>query len=247
MMGQLFGVDPASSTGLVSKEEQLAATVAPIGPMVAIGRPGERLPKPGAVRAYAGDEEWREVVDNWLSISRLVILRAGATEGLWWEIKRAFTVVGPDKIVIFMLGLKRTAYESFAKRVRTELGIELPDFNDVRSGRRASGFFEFVHDWRKPRFLPLRAPYWRTSPWKPMQRLFHQALRPVFLRLGVSWRPSPISAMRIMALGTLGFVFLCFFFVLAIDPNNLGAPPVWTSLGALVFTAWWAPRRGVRG
>ena len=36
-----------TATGVFSKENQLAEAVAPIGPMVAIGRPGERLPQPG--------------------------------------------------------------------------------------------------------------------------------------------------------------------------------------------------------
>ena len=38
-------------------EEQLADVVRPLGDLVAIGRPGEGLPEPGAARMYASDEE----------------------------------------------------------------------------------------------------------------------------------------------------------------------------------------------
>jgi len=52
--------------GFASNEEQLAQAVAPLGPLLAIGQPGERLPKPGAIRVYASDTEWRDVVTHWL-------------------------------------------------------------------------------------------------------------------------------------------------------------------------------------
>jgi hypothetical protein len=45
-----------------TEEEQLADVLRPFGELVAIGRPGESLPTPGAARIYTSDEEWRDVV-----------------------------------------------------------------------------------------------------------------------------------------------------------------------------------------
>jgi hypothetical protein len=48
--------------GLQSEEEQLAEVLQPFGGLIAIGRPGESLPTPGAARIYTSDEEWKDVV-----------------------------------------------------------------------------------------------------------------------------------------------------------------------------------------
>lgn len=184
--------------GLKSAEEQLSEAVAPIGPLVAIGRPGEKLPKPGAARAYADDQEWRAVVDKWLSVARLVILRPGNTMGLWWEMERAVRTVPPDRFLLLMHDLKPSAYASFAERVQADLGIELPRFPRVPRWLRLSTFLEFDANWRAS-VLPLRSPYWRTGPRKPMVHAFHYALRPVFEKLGIDWQPSPISIAKVIS------------------------------------------------
>jgi hypothetical protein len=45
-----------------TEEEQLADVLRLSGELVAIGRPGESLPTPGAARIYVSDEEWKNVV-----------------------------------------------------------------------------------------------------------------------------------------------------------------------------------------
>ena len=45
------------ASGFTTEEEQLADVLRPLGEMVAIGRPGELLPTPGAARTYATDSE----------------------------------------------------------------------------------------------------------------------------------------------------------------------------------------------
>jgi hypothetical protein len=180
---------------LTTVEDHLASAVAPIGPVMAIGRPGEPLPLPGAMRTYASDDEWQEVVDKWLSMARLVILWAGDTEGLWWETQRVVATVSPHKVLFFSFGMDQSRYESLAGRMSTAFGIQLPSFNEVQKWRSVSGFFEFENDWT-PRFLALRAPYLRSRLFSPMQAFFHYTLRPVFDKLGVGWRPLPVAVMK---------------------------------------------------
>lgn len=239
--------NPLTATGVFSKEDQLAEAVAPIGPMVAIGRPGERLPKPGAIRTYASDKEWQDVVEEWLSTAGLVVLRAGATEAVGGEISHAVATLTPERFLILMLGMKQREYDAFAQRMRAEVAIELPEFNEVRNGRKVSGLFAFGDRW-EPRHLPLKARFWRTSPWKPLQRLFHQALQPIYQRFGVDWRPAPISVARIVVLAALLPFGSMLLLILALDARTaLTTPSVWFMFLEVGLLALVGLRGGVRG
>ncbi len=237
--------NPLTATGVFSKEDQLAEAVAPIGPMVAIGRPGERLPKPGAIRTYASDKEWQDVVEEWLSTAGLVVLRAGATEAVGGEISHAVATLTPERFLILMLGMKQREYDAFAQRMRAEVAIELPEFNEVRNGRKVSGLFAFGDRW-EPRHLPLKARFWRTSPWKPLQRLFHQALQPIYQRFGVDWRPAPISVARIVVLAALLPFGSMLLLILALDART-ATTSGWAMFLEVGLLALVGLRGGVRG
>jgi hypothetical protein len=204
LAGQVFTavLTPRMLSGFASEEEQLAQAVAPIGPLVAIGQPGERLPKPGAVRAYATDAEWKGVVQHWLASARLIILRPGTTQGVWWEMERAISMARPERFLLFLVRATRAEYESLAGSLRDRFTLSLPPFDAIQRGRQISGFFQFDDDWRAS-FLPLKAPFWRVSSYKPTRTLVHNALHPVFQTLGVAWQPSPISSAKIAAIGLL--------------------------------------------
>jgi hypothetical protein len=60
-----------------TEQEQLRDVLRPIGDLVAIGKPGEDLPTPGAARIYVSDEEWKEEVKRRMRAARLVVIRAG--------------------------------------------------------------------------------------------------------------------------------------------------------------------------
>jgi len=44
--------------GTMTEEEQLAEALRDVGPFVAVGKPGEKLPQLGAARMYLQDSEW---------------------------------------------------------------------------------------------------------------------------------------------------------------------------------------------
>lgn len=73
--------------GMQTEEEQLAEVMDQVGPFLAVGKPGESLPEVGAARIYVGDDEWQHRVSELMSQARLVVLRAGETANLWWEVK----------------------------------------------------------------------------------------------------------------------------------------------------------------
>jgi len=179
-----------------------------LGELVAIGRPGENLPTPGAARIYVSDEEWKNVVNRQMQATRLVVIRAGIGENVLWELTQAVRAVEPQKLLILVLEMKAEDYESFRTKASAILGVSLPEqaiprrFGRVFGFRRVSGFINFAADW-KPSFLVLKGPYFRSGSFK---RLAKYALRPVFESLGLEWRAPPISVGQIA--GVIPFVIL---------------------------------------
>lgn len=101
------------TSGWLTDEEQLGEVLRPFGDLVAIGKPGETLPTPGAARLYASDAEWKKVVIDQMQTARLVVIRAGTSEGLLWELKQAVQVMNPEKLLILILKMRKKHYEAF--------------------------------------------------------------------------------------------------------------------------------------
>jgi hypothetical protein len=197
---------------LETQEEQLADVLRPIGDLVAIGRPGEALPTPGAARIYASDEEWKAVVKRQMQAARLVIIRAGGRENLLWELKQAVETLNPRNLLILVLSMKAKDYESFRKQVNPVLSVPLPEGATLGQPKRVSGFIGFGADW-KPSVFPIGVPYFRSDFYKPYRQLFKFALRPVFESFGLEWQSPPnvfwlnvIGNLLGLLLGILGFL-----------------------------------------
>jgi hypothetical protein len=103
------------TSGWKTEEEQLGEVLQPFGDLVAIGKPGETLPTPGAARLYASDADWKKVVTDQMQSARLVVIRAGTSAGLLWEFKEVVQVVNPKKLLIIILNMRKKDYEAFRK------------------------------------------------------------------------------------------------------------------------------------
>ena len=108
-------------------EEQFATGLRAVGPLVAIGQPGERVAAGGAARLYVGDDEWKDVVQRLMADASLIVTEAGTGEYLWWEIGQVSEHY-PDKHVISFRGMAddRAAYDEFRLRFLYERGVFLP-------------------------------------------------------------------------------------------------------------------------
>jgi hypothetical protein len=87
---------------LARLEEAIADRLRLFGPLVAIGSPGEALPTLGAARSYHSDMEWRWAVGGLMREALLIVMVAGLTAGLRWEIE---AIVGDghlSKLLILM-------------------------------------------------------------------------------------------------------------------------------------------------
>jgi len=67
-------------------EETIGEELTRAGPFVAIGKPGERLPQIGAHRRYVADSQWQELVKSYIACSQSIILIAGKTMWVQWEL-----------------------------------------------------------------------------------------------------------------------------------------------------------------
>jgi hypothetical protein len=177
-------------SGLESEEEQLAEVLRPFGELIAIGRPGESLPTPGAARIYTSDEEWKDVVKHQIKAAQLVVIRAATGENVFWELTQAVKILNPQKLLILLLNMKVRDYESFRTKANSILDVPLPESTGLRKYRHVSGFIGFDADW-KPSFFALRAPFFRGGSFK---RLCKYALKPVFENFGLEWQAPPMSA-----------------------------------------------------
>ncbi|MGH4033901.1 ABC transporter substrate-binding protein [Actinomycetota bacterium Odt1-20B] len=108
-----------------SEEEQLAAALRDLGPLVAVGEPGERLPYVGASRLYLPLDDWQDTVRDMMLNARLVVLALGTGPGTLWELVEAMRILPPERLVL-LVPMEHAAYDDFRAIARRELSI-LPD------------------------------------------------------------------------------------------------------------------------
>jgi hypothetical protein len=70
------------------------------GPVVCIGKPGEPLPPLGFARESVSSEEWRLTASRWIDEARIVLVVAGPTAGLAWEMNTLAASRGLERVVV---------------------------------------------------------------------------------------------------------------------------------------------------
>ena len=154
-------------------EETLVEALQEAGPVVAIGRPGERLPELGARRFYFSDDRWQAVARDRISKSRLVVLRVGQTGGLWWEVQTAVAQARAERL-LFVVPDHRTSYGAFRDRFNAEFAprCELPALKLSDSSWSLAGFVQFDGDWT-PGYVRFRASSPRSMK-KSLRTVIHR-------------------------------------------------------------------------
>jgi TM2 domain-containing membrane protein YozV len=105
-------------------EQILAAILSPIGPFVAIGRPAEDVPELGAARMYFPNDQWREQICAFMERARLVVIRLGTTDNIWWEVEHAIRTVDPARLILVVVE-SRKKQENLLRRLGELLGKPL--------------------------------------------------------------------------------------------------------------------------
>jgi hypothetical protein len=83
-------------------EEVAVSALRPLGAAIAIGQPGERLPKLGAIRAYYPDDAWQAAVLEWMRRAQLIVLVGGASRWTLWELRQVVDLGYHGKMVLVL-------------------------------------------------------------------------------------------------------------------------------------------------
>ena len=222
-----------------SPEQELAEILNRIGPMIAIGKPGEPLPELGAARLYVADADWKAKVTDMMGRSRLVIIRTGSTPNLEWEIEQTMTHV-PRRQILFVSFAYAKKTAGFDRYFEERFGRVLPSgnrravtplwMNLMSRGKHATGKIIYFDEALHPREEPIRL----TLSWmglalglmRPYRDSIQTAMKHVFSSLGLPWvtRNSQTTAVFLAMFGGMfglhhfylgdrrrGFKYLAFF------------------------------------
>lgn len=122
------------ATGAWSLEQIVVEAGSLLGPVVAIGRPGEGLPPLGAARDYVTDEEWQQHAHGWMEQATAIFFAVGETEGLAWEAARIARLRALRKCVLM---IPPTDSDEIRRRWNTfmsRLGRVAPELHTSLSG-----------------------------------------------------------------------------------------------------------------
>lgn len=144
-------VDDWADLTVHPREEQLAAALAVVGPVIAVGRPGEPLPLLGAARFYLPLDDWQGTVGRLMDLSQLIVLRLGHGEGLRWEIERARATQPPEKLILLVPAGRSELAARFNEDLPTPL---LPE--EVATGKYWVGAVVVFDRYWMPRALPVQ-------------------------------------------------------------------------------------------
>jgi hypothetical protein len=190
---EAFSVAKDSAIGALTEEEDLTEVLKPFGDLVAIGRPGESLPTPGAAKLYVSHEDWQPTVIGKMKTAKLVVIWVGNTPGVLWEMRKAREILRPCQLLLLIM-MSSKVYDAFLNEAGQALGVSLPKRESLKKRGSIRGFFRFSADWT-PDFLPLKAPRLRHDG--HFRTLFKYALKPVFEDYGVKWVEPPIRKMTV--------------------------------------------------
>lgn len=103
----------------LTQEESLVRRFGAIGRVIAIGRPGEDLPLPGATRGYLPLDDWQDVVSELIRSAHVVALSAGTGPGTVWEFTEAVRLLDLRRLVLLVYCNPET-YDEFREAVRVK-------------------------------------------------------------------------------------------------------------------------------
>jgi hypothetical protein len=81
-------------------EELLAEELWAIGPVLAIGKPGEALPLLGAARDYLSDDRWKNRVQDLIHAATVIVVIMGNSSGLEWEYHTLAQAGALDRVML---------------------------------------------------------------------------------------------------------------------------------------------------
>jgi hypothetical protein len=115
----------------LSFEQVMAEALSAYGPLIAIGRPGEKLSPLGAARLWVEHGEWQREVDSLLEKCSRVVMVLGwcqGEDGLAWELRRLCGLATPQKIAIVVPPVEEKEVQRRWERFRVVSAGKVPPY-----------------------------------------------------------------------------------------------------------------------
>ena len=131
------------------------------GQVVAVGRPGERLPLLGASRGYLPLDDWQGPVSMLIKGARVVLLLIGPSDGTVWEYVEAVRLLEPARLVL-LVDCDLPAYYRF--RALADAEYARRSSADPTAAPTAASTAAPTGSWpRKPLLPDLPTPPYRSA------------------------------------------------------------------------------------
>ncbi|MET0650189.1 MAG: hypothetical protein ABW208_26575 [Pyrinomonadaceae bacterium] len=178
---------------LNTEEEELISILEEQGPTDKLAGPGDARPKWGATPLRASESDWQSTVTELMTRAQLVVLRAGMSGGLLWELQQAAHLVSPERLLI-LIPYDEQEYELFRRQAEEYLPGPLPDYlyGDVTFGS-LQGAVYFTPDWAG-HFLTFESLIGDKSEPNKISTVMRLTLRPVYEQLGWHWSAPTVNA-----------------------------------------------------
>ena len=83
-------------------DEAIRPSADPLGPLVAIADPNVRLPHLGAAQSFYSNDTWQLAIARWVRMARCIVMIAGRTQGIRWELEHIFGQEAHQKLIVFL-------------------------------------------------------------------------------------------------------------------------------------------------
>jgi hypothetical protein len=161
-----------------------------IGPAALWVPRDEIVPDLGAARMYVSDDAWQDRVKELLSQAQLVVLRAGETDNLLWEVQTVAGTVRPERIVFLLPFPNQKKYDIFREKTAHLFPKPFPEKykkNLWMQTGSIKALLYFEPDWT-PHTIALKNPFYLfQSFFRPLVPILQYALKPIYQRLGLRY------------------------------------------------------------
>ncbi len=194
--------DIHNNTGLSGAQKKRAETwrrlklALQMSPLIFLMPQDKVLPDLGAARTYVGDHEWQDKVKDLLSQAQLIVLRAGETDNLLWEVETVARTVKPERIIFLLPFKNQKSYNVFRQKVSAFFPKLFPERYKTTFGMifgSVKAILYFAPDWT-PRIVAVGNPFpLMESFFMPVVPRLHAALQPVYAQLGIPYKENRIN------------------------------------------------------
>lgn len=194
---RLYKFSPYQLLGTIklqTAEEILSAALSKVGPCIAVDDPNLDKPVLGFSRLKLPHDEWQSEVESLMQASGLVVLCAGSTPGLMWELERVAKNVARERLLIL---IAPSTPEEWWGRAEKIFDQRLPKFISPVD-RSFCGIIYFDQDGKAHDRLLF------TVNGQSTRNALEEALDPVFAQLQVSpcsnrilWISSPKNIFKL--------------------------------------------------